>query len=249
MTRIALCDDMIVHTKHILMLLDDYKNKRPGVDLCTESFDSGNKLIESINVGKRFDVFILDIVMPDLDGIMIARQIRRLNINSPLIFLTQSESYALDAFSVWASQYLIKPVSPGKLYPVLDKLLTPKDRDKDKLLTVSSRGRTFTLAYSNIIVIEYVGRCLHFHLITGEVVESKTIRTSFKVAVSEVLTDDRFLNIHQSFVINLDHVSELRSRSFLMINGMDITIPRLKYSAVKKAYLDYLSMSSEGTGI
>ena len=245
MIRIALCDDMPVHTSHILMLLDGYQKKRPGIKLRTYSFDSGEKLLESINEGQRFDVYLLDIIMPELDGIMLAQQIRLLDIDEPLIFLTQSASYALDAFSVSAVQYILKPICPCELYPILDKVITARDRDKDSFLTVTSPGRTVSLAYSAIIVIEYVGRSLHFHLSTGEVIESRTIRTSFGVAVSELLEDSRFLSVHQSFVINLDHVRELRNRSFLMRNGMDISVPRLKYSAVKKAYLNYLEESSE----
>ena len=245
MIRIALCDDMPVHTSHILVLLDGYQKKRPGVNLRSYSFDSGDKLLESINQGQYFDVYLLDIIMPELDGIMLAQQIRLLDIDAPLIFLTQSASYALDAFSVSAIQYILKPVSPCELYPILDKVIAHYDRNRDSLLTVVSPGRTVTMVYSNIIAVEYVGRSLHYHLSTGEVVESKTIRTSFGVAVSELLIDKRFLSVHQSFVVNLDHVSELRSRSFLMRNGMDISIPRLKYSAVKKAYLNYLEESGE----
>ena len=243
MMRIALCDDMPVHTGHILMLLDGYQKKRPGVKISTYSFDSGDKLLESINKGQCFDIYLLDIIMPDLDGIMLAQQIRQLDIDAPLIFLTQSASYALDAFRVSAVQYILKPISPCDLYPVLDKIIASRDRGKDGFLTVASPGRTVTLVYSAIVVVEYVGRSLHFYLSSGEVVESKTIRTSFGVAVSELLTDNRFARVHQSFVINLDHVRELRSRSFLMKNGMDILIPRLKYSDVKKTYLNYLKES------
>ena len=245
MIRIALCDDMPVHTSHILMLLDGYQKKRPGVKLRTYSFDSGDKLLESINKGQSFDLYLLDIIMPELDGIMLAQQIRLMDIDAPLIFLTQSASYALDAFGVSAVQYILKPISPCELYPVLDKVIASQGREKDRFFTVVSPGRTVTLVYSSIIVVEYVGRTLHFHLSTGEIIESKTIRTSFGVAVSALLADVRFLSVHQSFVINLDHVRELRSRSFLMRNGMDILIPRLKYSAVKKAYLNYLEKSSE----
>lgn len=240
MIRIALCDDMPVHTSLILMLLDAYQKRRPGIKLHTYSFDSGDKLLESIHEGQCFDIYLLDILMPELDGIMLAQQIRLYDADTPMIFLTQSASYALDAFGVSAVQYILKPINPRDLYPILDKVIASQYRDKDTIMTVSSPGRTVTLIYSSIIVIEYVGRSLHFHLSTGEIVESKTIRTSFAVAVSELLKDNRFLCVHQSFVINMDFVRELRRRSFLMRNGMDISIPRLKYSDVKKAYVNYL---------
>ena len=241
MIQIAICDDMPVHISHILILIENYKKKRPGIKLKTNSFNCGAKLLESLNDGKYFDIYMLDILMPDLDGIKLAQQIRSLDIDLPVIFLTQSENYALDAFGVSAVQYLLKPVDTHALYSILDKIIATQSQNLgDNFLTVTCPGRMVSLAYSSITVIEYSGRSLHYYLNTGEIIESKTIRTSFGVAVSDLLTDKRFFSVHQSFVINLWYVREVRSRSILMSNGMDIPVPKLKYTAVKKAYLDYL---------
>ena len=244
--RIAVCDDMSVHTSHILKLLDGYQKKRPGIKLDPYSFDSGNKLLESINAGQLFDIYLLDIIMPEPNGIDLAHKIRLFDEDVPLVFLTQSSNYALDAFGVSAIQYILKPVNPIKLYSILDKIIASRKSEKDSFLTVTtSEGHTVTLLYSSIIEVESFNRALLFHLEGGETVKSKTIRTSFRQAVSKLLEDKRFLSFHQSFVINMTYVLEIRNRFFVMKNGMEISIPKPKYSATKKAYLNYLEESGK----
>jgi len=241
MLQIAVCDDMPEHSAHVLRLLGGYQESRPGLELLTHSFNSANQLLASLKAGYRFDVYFLDIIMPEIDGITLARQIRRVDTNAPLIFLTQSISYALDAFGVSAVQYIVKPVNEDVLSETMDKTISALKQEDEIFFTLLAPGRVVKLLYSSIILVEYVTRTLKFYLTSGEAIESKSIRTSFGKAVEELLDDRRFLWFHQSFVINMSHVRELRGRSFVMTNGMDIPIPKPRHAAAKKSYLDYLA--------
>jgi DNA-binding LytR/AlgR family response regulator len=89
-------------------------------------------------------------------------------------------------------------------------------------------------------MVENAGRALRFHLTKGETLDSKAIRTTFSGALEGLLKDSRFLWVHQSYVINMTYVKELRNRTFVMKNGTEVSIPRPKYSAVKKMYLDFI---------
>ncbi|MCL1883414.1 MAG: LytTR family DNA-binding domain-containing protein [Defluviitaleaceae bacterium] len=240
MFKIAVCDDVPLHAKLIMGILDMYNEERPGVRLRAAIFGSSEKLLESLSKGHAYDMFLLDIIMPNIDGISLAQQIRMLDENVPVVFITQSSDNALNAFGVSAVQYIVKPVTKAALFNVLDKIIATKKPESDNIITVSAPGRVIALFHSSIVVAENSSRTLRFHLNTGEVVESKAIRTTFSAALEGLLKDSRFLFVHQSYVINMMHVKELRSSMVLMNNGIEVPIPRPKYSAIKKAYLKYV---------
>jgi DNA-binding LytR/AlgR family response regulator len=241
MYTIAVCDDLLDELTEIQSLLSQYQNERPGTLLQVSSFHSSEQLAETLNEGKRFHLYLLDILMPKIDGIALAQQLRALDAEATVVFLTQSLDYALEAYRLSAVQYIVKPIKTDELFPLLDRIIMGHKLEGELFYTLAAPGRTVKLFYSSIVVIEYIGRALRFHLTTGEYIESKTIRTAFNLAVGEILKDKRFLGVHQSFVINMVYVKELQNRSIFMNNGIEIPIPRPKYVAVKNAYLSYLA--------
>jgi len=244
MIRIALCDDIATHAKAAARLLELYQKERVGIVMKLDVFDSGNKLLESMAKKANYDIYILDVVMPPPDGIAIARQIRELDNNVPIVFLSHSENFAMDAFRVCATQYILKPICKDTLFRTLDKIISEQGKNRDKFFTISASGRTVTLLYSSIVIIEKTGRILRFHLNNGDYIDSKAVRMSFDLALEELLADERFMRVHQSFAINMEYVQELRNTMFIMPNGMEITIPRPKYTTIKKSYLKFLSSSN-----
>jgi DNA-binding LytR/AlgR family response regulator len=241
MFTIAVCDDFLEQLTAIEAMLHLYQNERPGTRLDVSLFNSSEELADGLNAGKRFNLYLLDIIMPKLDGVALAQQIRAIDSEASVVFLTQSEDFALEAYRVSAAQYIVKPVKKEDLFPILDKIIAGRKVEEDLFYTLFAPGRTVNLLYSSIMVVEYIGRALRFYLTTEKYVESKTIRTAFGQAVEELLKDKRFLSVHQSFVINMSHVRELQNRCIYMNNGMEIPIPRPKYVAVKNAYLRYLA--------
>jgi DNA-binding LytR/AlgR family response regulator len=216
------------------------------MEIETYSFNSSITLSERIAAGDRFDIYLLDIIMPEIDGIKLARQIRTLDENASLIFLTNSTEYALEAFGVSAVQYILKPVEKDALFPVLDKTIAARIQESVKFITVSaSDGGMVKVLFSSIIAIEQSWRVMIFHLSSGEKLESKMIRVPFKSAIAQLLQDKRFLHVHQSFVINMSRVHKLCSQSFIMENGLVIPIPKPKCADLKNIYLEYLAQAQQ----
>jgi len=244
MIKIALCDDISTHAKVTARLLELYQRERVGIQISLDIFDSGSKLLESIARDSIYDIYILDVVMPPPDGIALARQIREADKSIPIIFISHSENFAMDAFRVFATSYILKPVCKDTLFKTLDRVISEKNRSRDKFFTISAPGRIVALLYASIVAIEKTGRVLRFHLDSGEYIDSKAVRMSFDLALKELLEDKRFMRVHQSFAINMEYVRELRSTMFIMSNGMEITIPRPKYTVIKKSYLKFLSSSN-----
>jgi len=248
MIKIALCDDTPLCRKQIKGVIYEYQTVRPDVEIKIYSYDSGDKLLESINADERYDIYFLDIMMPNTDGITVAQGIRKKYRDVPVVFLTQTKSYALEAFGVLAFQYLLKPIHRDNLFPVLDRLVILRKNEEGNVFSVFTPSRIITLPYFSIMVIEYYRRALLFHLDSGKTVESKAIRITFGAAVSELLNDSRFIWAHKSFIVNMAHVREFNFRVFIMKNGMEIPIPRNKFTSAKRTYLNFL-VEETNTGL
>ncbi|MCL2604439.1 MAG: LytTR family DNA-binding domain-containing protein [Defluviitaleaceae bacterium] len=241
MFTIAVCDDFPEELNIIKALLNMYRNERPGMDIHYGVFDSSEQLADALGAGQRFNLYLLDVLMPKIDGIALAQQIRAVDMDATVVFLTQSEDYALDAYRVSAMQYIVKPINKGILFTILDKIIAGQKQEEELFYVLSAPGRTVNILYSSIVAIEYIGRALRFHLTNGQYIESKTIRSAFSQAVAEIVKDKRFLSVHQSFVINMTHVRELHNRFIYMNNNLEVPIPRPKFVTVKNAYLRYLA--------
>jgi len=228
----------------VMLLLQSYQAERPGADILINGFINGSALLKRMDTHGKYDIYLLDVVMPEIGGIELAQEIRARDPEGALVFLTGSTEHALAAFGVSAAQYILKPIKKEALFPVLDKLIAERKHEEDKYVMVSaSNGHTVRVLHSHIILIERIGRSLRYVLDSGKALDSVSIRSAFETAVSELLSDKRFLLAHQSFVVNMDHVSELFAGAFVMKNGMEVSIPKQKYAFVKNRYLEYLSES------
>lgn len=241
MFRIAVCDDNLNETKIVLELLTKFQASHPGIEFHVQGFDSGKKLLTHIKSGKIYDLFLLDILMPDINGIELVKKLRMLNPDVTVIFLTSSTDYALHAYEVSAVQYILKPVIQNKLFDVLDKILTMRKMEKDQFFILSTTEGILKISFSTIVYIEITGHIMRVCLDNGDILSSKSIKVPFKTAVDTLLADSRFLYAHKSYVINMEHVQELIGKSFIMMGGHIIPIPKYKIAIAKEKYFTYLS--------
>ena len=239
--HIAICDDMVAETDKVSSLLSTYQNERPGIDFHLHIYHCAKALLEAINSGQKFDMFLLDVMMPQVDGMQLAQTIRTFCKEVPLVFMTNSVGRALEAYSVFAMQYLLKPINKSDFFFVMDRIIAQRKQSQEKFMYLSAPGRNVSIMLSSIIVAENAGRVLKIHLENGDFIESKIIRSPFEVAIAGLLEDPRFLWVHQSYVINLNHAKELKNKLFVMNNDMEIPIPKTKFTAVKGSYLKYLA--------
>ena len=246
--RIAICDDIVVQTDIISTFLRTYQNERPcGTPYETVVYNSPKELADAIKAGQRFDLLLLDIIMPQMDGISLAQLAREHCKNAIIVFVTSSKHHALDAYGVSAISYMLKPIKKSDFFALMDKVVLVHNGGKEKFFHISSPQRKVAIIMGQIVMAENVGRIVRIHLENGEQINSTHIRQPFKMAVAELLLDARFLCVHQSYVINLSYVKEMRSKAFVLTNGMEVPIPKQKLSAVKKAYLEFLEENSDQT--
>lgn len=244
MFTITICEDTLSDTEHLNRLLLEYGQLR-CFPLQTHIYHDGESLLSAEMAEPAGNIFLLDAILPGLDGIEVARRLRSSKRQEPILYLTTSRNYAVEAFSVEAINYLLKPISAETLFPALDSAimhLVPKQVLQFSIQT--NIGET-TVAASSIIYVEQKRHYLYFHMENGSIIESKCLRVPFETALALLIKQRHFLRPHQSYLINAAHVTKLVPYEFIMDNKTVIPISRLRWMEIRTQYMNYLLHSKQ----
>lgn len=248
MLYFAVCDDTPAETAAITELLGRYRTHHTKHQIHIRYYSDGQALLDAMAEGLNFDLYLLDILMPGMDGITLARALRAGKKYAPIVYLTSSAEHAVAAFSVHAFHYLIKPVSETDLFATLDDALATLGSRAEPVSTIHTVNGDCSLALPHIVYVEVTGHVLHYRLADGRTLHSKVLRVPFNEAAADLLSDPRFLRPHQSFLVNANHISRLLPGELVLDDGSRIPISRLRVQEVRRAYMDYLSRSSSLSG-
>ena len=231
MIRVAICDDNERDRFHLWSML-----KNCALPLQIAEYSSADALLWDIETGSaRFDLYFLDIYLSGLSGVDAARRIRETDRSALLVFVSSSEEFYRDAFDLYALNYLIKPVDRDKLEPVMKKAVDELSRLQERLLPVTSHGRTYLLRYDEIEYIFSRNHALYFHMTNGE---EKSCYGKLDDVASQ-LKSDAFARCHQSYIVNLAHVLEHMPGNFRMKDTV-VPISRSYANAAQTALYRYL---------
>lgn len=239
--KIALCDDNIQDLQKIEEMVLKYKILCPDRNLELEKYSDPKGLYQSISEGNLFDIYILDMLMPEMTGIDLANRIRKSGSDSVIIYITSSDDYALDAYGVHALRYILKPVSQDKLFEALDYSLSCKREKQDSVFLIKTKGRLAQVRHSEIEYIENFNRRLEVHMTDGDILKGLVIRKSFEEETQEIAKKHNFQQVHKSFLVNLDYVKQLTQNSVTMKSGRKVPVSKARAASVKREYLLYVS--------
>ena len=238
MLRIAICDDEEEQLHQAAALLNTYLQARPGLHGQVETFRSGGALLARAEDMGDFDLYVLDILMPELSGIDTGRRLRALGEGGEIIYLTSSNDFAADSYDVQAFFYLLKPVDEGKLLQVLDGAVEKLNRRRSCAVVVPTADGPRRILLERIRYVERIGRRMRYSCTDGTV-DSQTIRVSFREAAAPLLADRRFCQCGASFVLNFQHVTGVQGQTALLDNGQTVSLPRTAATDFKKAWGSY----------
>ncbi len=238
MLRIAICDDEEKQLDQVASLLNTYLQSRPGLNGQVEMFQSGVSLLDRAEEAEGFDLYVLDILMPELSGIDTGRRLRALGQGGEIIYLTSSNDFAADSYDVRAFFYLLKPVKEGKFFQVLDGAVEKLNRQRNNAVVVTTADGPRRVLLDSIRYVERVGRCMRYYCTNGTV-DSQTIRGSFREMAALLLADRRFYLCGASFVLNFQHVTGVNGQMALLDNGQAVSLPRTAATEFKKAWGNY----------
>lgn len=234
MVSIALCDDNAIQRELMYDYICEYKKNHAEIEVT--SFETGYELLSQVKNEGGFDIYILDIVMPDINGLELATTLRLLGDTGKIIFTTASTEYAVASYDVQALYYMMKPVEPAKLFKILDNALT-KINVREQSIEVKTQNGDIRLKTGDIMLIEIHDRGLRYHMKDGRICDGLKLRGSFKDAVKPLLDNDRnFVACGVGKLVNLLFVDAIDSESLLFRDGTMCYFPRSAYSELKKAW-------------
>ena len=158
MIRIGICDDSSAFLYQTKFMIDHWNNRPSNVT--TELFEDGDALILA-HSQKPFDIIFLDVVMPLLNGIDAARELRKKDKNVKIVFLTSTAEFAVESYTVKASNYLLKPIESEKLFTCLDELIS-EFKSVSKCITVKGIHTAHRIVLSDVEYIESQGKHIIF---------------------------------------------------------------------------------------
>ena len=183
-----------------------------------------------------FDLIFLDVLMPLLNGIDTAKELRRQNQNVPIIFLTSSKEFAFDSYEVKALQYLLKPVSPNQLWSIMDDFMALIKNQKEIFVARTSDGFC-KIALEDTNYLEAQNKSVLVFPRNGTSIE---IRELFSRCEEVFSLEQGFFRCHRSYIINLNFVNQFTKNSVTMTDGVTLPISRNRSLAFKEAYFSYM---------
>lgn len=227
--RVAVCDDEELFQSQIRNLIDRIYN---SMDVIVDVFSDGKKLLERFDANP-YDVIFLDIEMPAMDGITLAKKLRERSENVFIVFLTSHVEYALEGYEVNALRYLTKPIREDKLREVL-KYVLDKNTSKRQLM-IKSEGEELRLNVSDVLYFEAQNQYVMIYL-RGEEHLVRANMGDFE----EQLREDGFFRIHRGYLISLAKVKKIVKSEVIMENGTSLPVSRSNLKPLKEALYTFV---------
>lgn len=231
---IAACDDQSQELEHLVDLLQLWQEAH-NTPLQYKTFRSATELLSAAEK-ERFTLYLLDVMMPGVDGMAAAREIRSFDEAAEIVFLTSSPDFAYASYGVRALDYLLKPIQADRFFPVLSRLAQREQTPQEALLLKNS-ATLIRVPFSQLACVEVMNKHLYYHLTDGTVYE---IPGTLKQCEPLLLSRPEFRQIHRSYIVNLLQVVELSPTSAKTSSGRTLPIARGLYPGLQRAYVELL---------
>lgn len=226
--QLAVCDDRPEDSRLVARLASRWA-RQAGAEAEIESFPSAEAFLFRYEEKKDFDVLLLDIEMTGMDGVTMAKAVRREDEAVQIIFLTGYSDYILEGFEVAALHYLMKPVDREKLFTVLDRAVE-KLRKNERALTLELPGELVRVPLYEI-------RCLEVrqNYVTVHAKEDYTVKKPLGEFQREL--DERFFRTGRSCIVNLACVRRVTRTEVFLDGGLTMPLSRGLYDAINRAII------------
>lgn len=242
--KCVIIDDEI----HAIELLEDYISNIPNLEVL-KTYTDPIIALGDISLEDDISFIFLDIDMPRMTGIELGGALR--DKSKYLVFTTAHSKFALNAFDVYADQFLLKPITLRKFALTINQLLNnkpiyreeklPADHKNDEFfITTDQKNKLLKINTREIIAIEGLDNYVTLHTINGPVIAYFTM----KELEAKFSKDDSFFRVQKSFIVCRNYIHHVHGHMIHCTNGLAVPIG-IKY---KKEFLDYLSSKTLRSG-
>ena len=227
--KIAICDDSDGDRQYVLNMVRTWA-AAAGHLVHTDAFASAESFLFHYAQESDYDILLLDIEMGAMDGVTMAKQLRKSNDTVQIIFITGYSDYISEGYEVAALHYLMKPVKEEKLWAVLDRA-AGKIAKNEKVLHFSLGGEMVRIPVYRIRYADVFGNYVTIH---GQ----SDVTVKMTLGELEKQLDDRFYRVGRSVLVNLTQISRVTKGEIRLSDGTALPLPRGAYDGVNRAIIN-----------
>ena len=228
MVNIAIVDDESEYINQLQNYLKRYEEDY-GESFNVTVFYDGDSIVHRYS--SQFDVILMDVEMKFMDGMSAAEEIRKMDSEVVIIFITNMSQYAIRGYAVEALDYILKPVSYFAFSQCLGRAINRMKNRISKAITINTKGGASRLDIRDIFYVESGGHNVVYHTTSGDYETTSTMKET-----EERLRDMHFFRTSKWYLVNLAHVEGFQDSS-AMVAGRDLSVSRAR----KKEFLEALT--------
>lgn len=227
--RIAICDDIRTEQEQFIKALHGWDPSRTP-----ERFFDGASFLAAAKETPHFDIAFLDIYMPGENGVDIAKELQKLSPETGIVFITTSEEHAVDAFSLHALHYLVKPVTTEGVTEAFRRLALTASKKRPVITLTTGRGSS-TVYLDEIYCLQSLNHAVEISLTGG-----RQIKVWTPLGELEPKLGSDFLKINRGTIVNMEQIEQMGVDACMLRNGVRLEFSRRGRAFIRAAYDDYL---------
>lgn len=231
MIRVAVVEDDKEYRSQFEQFIQRYGQEN-DLQFQVSTFGDGSEILEDYKMD--YDIIMLDIEMPHVNGMAAATRIRQQDKDVVLMFVTNMSQYAINGYEVGALDFVLKPLNYYTFSIRFTRAIErAKERESGQIL-LNMPDCVRKISTHQIYYIEIQNRMLHYHTDEGEFVLRGTMQ-----AVEKELERYHFMRCNHWYLVNLRHVTEIR-KDVVVVAGNELEISRRNRTAFLTALTNYV---------
>ena len=227
--KVAICDDSDADRRYIMDMVRSWASAA-GHEVQIDGFPSAESFLFRYAGESDYDILLLDIEMGAMDGVTMAKELRKSNDTVQIIFITGYSDYISEGYEVAALHYLMKPVNEEKLCLVLDRA-AEKLAKNERILNFEVSGEMVRVPIYQIHYADVLGNYVTVHAL-------KDVTVKMTLGELEKQLDERFYRVGRSALVNLTQISRVTRAEIRLNDGTAIPLPRGAYEGVNRAIIN-----------
>lgn len=234
--KLAIIEDEQVHRELLTAYFREW-SREANVPVSIAEFSSAESFLFEWEEQKDFDMLFVDIQMKEMNGMEMARRIRKQDADIVIVFTTGLADYLEEGYEVEALHYLIKPISREKLFKCMERAF--KKGSREKFLLVQTKEEVMKLAVERILYVEARGHGCVVEFLSGE---GETRREEITESISwmeKQLGGEEFIKCHRSYLCRIGGIHHIDREEIVLDSGSRIPVSRRLYTQVNQAFIRY----------
>lgn len=232
--KIAICDDEILLLPQLASIIKAFFHSH-NLEAIPQTFSSAAELLNHLYGTQTYDVYFLDIDIPEQDGIMLAEKIKNKNPDALILFVSAKEERVYETFHVQPLAFVRKSNFSDDMRKAMDTVMLHLEKPSDTIITFyDDLGHPILLNLTRIIYVEAKEKYQEIVSID----DRQMIRCSAG-KIEQALNPYRFIRIHRGYLVNFQYIYRIDTGKILLDSGEKLPLSRHRKKEVQRLFLEY----------